>query len=158
MDIMEINDNTLEWDLIPVLLSKSLKLLYQKSASVLKPYGLSSAHAMFLVVLSKSDDGLTLTEISESLSVDKAQTTRMVSDLEKKEYAFKNKKHSFSRNYKILLTKEGKIAANDVKKTLSELSKKVFVTCVDQNDKDVFLKNITKIIRYIKSDDVPSYK
>lgn len=154
---MQTDKKITDWELVPVLLSKSLKLLNHTTSSVLRPYGLSSAHAMFLVVLSKNS-GLTLSELSEVLSIDKAHTTRIVRDLKKKQYIFTDKENASSRGYKVFLTEEGMEAACDIKDSLYHLGKNVFTACVDQNEKEDFLKTMYKIIAYMKSDDFPNCK
>ncbi|MEG1719453.1 MAG: MarR family transcriptional regulator [Clostridia bacterium] len=147
-----IEQDEIDWDLMPIVLSKSLKIMNQKATKALKPYGLSSAHAMFLVVLSKNN-GLTLRELSDILAVDKAQTTRIISDLKKKGYTCTDKENDCCRNYKIFLTEKGKKAAADITIALSVFRTNVMTPCIEGKEREIFLTTVSKIVNHIKTTD-----
>lgn len=71
------------FDVSVSLICKSIQKL--KNEKVL-PYGLKSSHVLFLVQLGKSENGLTAGELSASGHVDKAQISRVISELISKGY------------------------------------------------------------------------
>ena len=74
------------FDVSVSLICKSIQKI--KSEKVLQ-YGLKSSHVLFLVQLGRSEDGLTAGELSEVGHVDKAQISRVISELMNKGYVTK---------------------------------------------------------------------
>jgi DNA-binding MarR family transcriptional regulator len=94
-------------DIFPMSIGKINKQMQKRFGEELKPWDLSSAHAMYLIVLLENE-GLTLKELTESLGVDKANTTRVIADLKEKGYIYTDRTREGSRKYKVFLTDEGK--------------------------------------------------
>lgn len=94
-------------------------LIYNASKSLLrlktrgmKAYGLGSAHTFCLRTLQGSKNGMTRTQLAEACSVDKAQISRLVSELSEMGYLIEESKGAGYRK-KILLTERGReVAAN----------------------------------------------
>jgi DNA-binding MarR family transcriptional regulator len=84
---------------------------------LLKPYGLSSIHAMYLIILLHCDKGMTLRELCENLFVDKANTSRAITALEDLGYIEKNFSES-KLKYRICLTEQGTQIARTVDKDM----------------------------------------
>ena len=105
----------------PIWFAKIRKAVQKRQTELLKPYGLSSIHAMYLITLLHNDKGMTLRELCESLFVDKANTSRVITTLDALGYIRKDMISKSKLKYKIYLTRQGtevaNIVAKDMKKT-----------------------------------------
>lgn len=129
-------------DLIPNLISNFLKKIRKAQNEMLINYHLSSIHMMYLMVLYRNLDGLTLNNLNDLLNVDKANTTRVVKDLIKKGYLEKDEKGI--RKYKVKLTEEGIIVTKKVKKNSAYLQAKV-KDILNEEEQLFFIKILLKI-------------
>lgn len=91
-------------DMLPVYLDKIKKQIKKDIDIDLKKYSLSNMHGMHLMCLYKNSNGLTLNELTERIKIDKANTTRAITDLMLKGYVTKDNK---IRGYKVILTPKG---------------------------------------------------
>ncbi len=90
----------------------------------LAPIGLSTGTAPFIIAISKKE-GVNLKGLSESLMVDKAHSTRMVSKLIEDGLA---ENRAEGHAYSIYLTEEGRHKSQQVEEILNEAWAKVFST------------------------------
>lgn len=102
----------------PIWFAKIRKVMQKRHTELLKPYGLSSIHAMYLVALLHCKEGMTLREISDSLFVDKANTSRAIATLEELGYIEKPLSSLSKLKYKISLTEKGSQMASIVEKDI----------------------------------------
>jgi DNA-binding MarR family transcriptional regulator len=102
----------------PIWFAKIRKSIQKRQMELLRPYGLSSIHAMYLVTLLHCDNGMTLRELCENLFVDKANTSRAIAVLEELGYIEKKLTESKLKN-RICLTEQGtqiaRMVTEDVK-------------------------------------------
>lgn len=103
----------------PIWFAKIRKAIQRRQLEILKPYGLSSIHAMYLTMLLNNEDGMTLRELNERMFVDKANTSRAIATLEEKGYVERDENGSSKLKYRIKLTHEGakvaQVVADDMK-------------------------------------------
>ena len=84
-------------------------------------YGLDNAHTLCICVLGENADGLTKTELASRCSVDKAQISRVVTALQKKNYVSAPMgDRTYKRRY--MLTDEGKKVADDLNSLILEIN------------------------------------
>ena len=128
---------------IIICLSKIKKKLVKSQAKMLKPYGLSSRHAGYIMALSEGD-GMTMKALSDTLSVDPANTTRVISVLTEKGYVSNDSKKNGSRKYNVFLTEMGRQAAEKMKKDIVACSVEVMSPLSDE-EKKVFATLLFKM-------------
>ena len=98
----------------------------QKSISRIKhkkmdQYGLGSAHTLCMCLLAEYPDGLTKTELAGRCGVDKAQISRVVSDILEKKYAsIANPECNYRQRY--TLTDEGMTVAADMRQIILDIN------------------------------------
>lgn len=78
--------------------------------------------------------GLTLTEMSGLLEVDKANTTRVINDLEKKGYVYRDVEDHKTKKYKVRLTKDGEDIAIKIKRRILKQQDSIF-SCLTEEEK-----------------------
>ena len=95
-------------------------LIYNASKSLLRiktvgmeEYGLASTHTFCLRSLYGRDAGMTRTELAQACAVDKAQISRLISELSDMGYVLEASKGKGYRK-KIVLTEEGKRVAESI--------------------------------------------
>lgn len=121
----------------PIWFDKIRKAVQKRQVGLLKPYGLGSLHAMYLVMLWHNPKGLTMKELCENLYVDKANTSRAISTLEEKEYVYRDSSGTGVSKYRVLLSKEGKTLANEISKEMKNFHDRLFQTVTAEEQKVV---------------------
>lgn len=124
--------NEIEFEKNLIQMKDMIKTIRVLLSENLDEFDITTTHLAFLIHLLKSENGLSMAQLTSECLCDKAHTTRMIKELEKKELVFRNQKYEGERNYKICLTEKGKI-----------LTEKAF---------DVFKDNRNKLI-HLYSDD-----
>jgi DNA-binding MarR family transcriptional regulator len=67
---------------LPILMHTLHKKMTEAHEGILKDFDLTKKHVPFLMVISRSEDGLTQQEITEKLCLDKGHISRTLRDLE----------------------------------------------------------------------------
>jgi DNA-binding MarR family transcriptional regulator len=98
---------------LPLVLGKIMKKLHSFADPILEKYELSRIHVHYLVALSDCEKALSAKELSEKLSVDKANTSRAINEL--LERGFVEKETEDQKSYPLRLTEQGKQVAKDLK-------------------------------------------
>lgn len=123
-DLYVNEDKELELVLFPVFLNKILKKLQKVSDNILKQYNLSKFHYTYLLCLYKKTEGLKLTELTELSGFDRANTTRVVNDLEIKGLVERDKQSE--RKYNVKLTEKGLEITNTLYEKTLKLKDRLF--------------------------------
>ena len=116
---------------------------HKLAAEAMAKYGLNSAHAVYLNTLYDFSDGITAARLRELCRKNKADVSRMVSILDKKGLLQKKEVGKNGYRAKLLLTQEGKQAAEYVRSLaamvvrqagagLSDSDREVFYRCLEQ--------------------------
>lgn len=82
-------------------------VISKSSGNALSKNGISCSESLYLLLLKNHQEGLTMSELSALMKVDKSLTTRIIKNLLENEYILKDIKTINSRNYKIKLTSKG---------------------------------------------------
>lgn len=116
---------------------------HKLAAEEMEKYELNSPHAVYLTTLYKFEEGLTAAKLGELCCKNKADVSRMVSVLEKKGLV---RKEAVGGNYyraRLLLTEEGKQAAQQVQQRaavavelagsgMTDEEREVFYRCLER--------------------------
>ena len=116
---------------------------HKLAAEAMATYDLNSPHAVYLTTLYECPDGITAAKLGELCCKNKADVSRMIAILEKKGLV---KKEATGDNFyraKLVLTEEGKRAAEYVRDRaalaveiagsgMSDADREVFYRCLDQ--------------------------
>lgn len=131
------------FDRFSSLMNNISKGLLKLKLSVMRDYGLGSAHTACMRILYDNKDGLTQNEISKKSEVDKAQTSRVLSELlEKKYVAASETDKIYNKIYK--LTDEGLKIAEDINRHVVEICSFVSGDISDE-EMDSFYRTLEKI-------------
>lgn len=131
-----------------VIASGKIKKCVQKSVNdLLKPYAISSVHAPYLLLLLAKKQ-LIRKDFNECLNVDKANTTRVIKDLEHAQMITYDKN---IRNGYIYLTDQGMKVAILIDKWMND-KKQAFLENVQADDLQVFIDVLQDIIHALEGE------
>ncbi len=98
---------------------KSIQKLKSKHMAL---YGLTSAHTMCLRHLNASPEGLTRTRLAKLCDIDKAQISRIVSELCSKGYITEPDSENINYRKRLKLTPLGKDTAEQINRIVAEIN------------------------------------
>lgn len=107
-------------------------------------YGLNSPHAVYLNTLYEYNEGITAAKLGELCCKNKADVSRMVSILEKKGLVKKESVGGSLYRAKLLLTQEGRNAAQQVRKQAALVVELAGTGMTDQ-EREIFYRCLEKI-------------
>lgn len=108
-----------------------------------KGFDLSKLECLYLVHLFNKD-GVSLIELTNAVCLDKANTTRVICDLEKRGLVIRKENEKDNRKYKIFLTEKAEPYRESLVSITNELNKKVFKG-VTKCERKSFFKVMQKI-------------
>ncbi len=100
------------------LIYSASKSLHRLKTRGMESYGLGSTHTFCLRTLQGCEDGLTRTQLAAACSVDKAQISRLISELTAMGYVWEASKGAGYRK-KILLTEKGRQVAEGIERKVA---------------------------------------
>lgn len=103
----------------PILIDRIGMILRNGMYDVVKPHGLTGAHAVYLLAL-KNRDGQTLVELSKYLGLDPSNTNRVIKTLKATGFVIDDRKTANSKKYSVYLTETGKTLASELVKSNCE--------------------------------------
>ena len=110
---------------LPAFFDRMSVQMRKNMTEFVKDYGLTSAHAIYLIAL-RLQDGQTLVSLSRFLDLDTANTNRVIKILREKQLIYDDRKSESSKKYSIYLTEEGRDLADRVMNGVTELNNKYF--------------------------------
>ncbi len=113
-------------------------------------YGLNSPHAVYLNTLYEYNEGITAAKLGELCCKNKADVSRMVSILEKKGLVKKESVGGSLYRAKLLLTQEGRNAAQQVRKQAALVVELAGTGMTDQ-EREIFYRCLEKITGNLKT-------
>ena len=127
------------------------------AAEELAKYGLKSPHATYLTTMYKYPEGITVPQLCEVCGKDKSDASRMLAILEEKGLVEKHVVDGSLYRGLLVLTEEGKLAAEQV---CQRASRAVEVAGKDLTDKtrEIFyqaLESITANLRELSKEGIP---
>ena len=102
------------FELFDISVSVICKSIQKIKSEVMQSYGLKSSHVLFMVQLGKREDGLTASELSKAGHMDKAQISRVVSELTDKGFIIRSAGSGKKYKNRFTLTDSGKSIARDL--------------------------------------------
>ena len=103
------------------MISAAFKSMQKLKNKYMVAYGLSSAHTMCLRHLSASPDGLTRTKLAKLCDIDKAQVSRIVSELCSKGYITEPDSENINYRKRLKLTSLGKDTAEEINNAVNDI-------------------------------------
>ncbi len=110
---------------LPAFFDRMSVLMRKNMTQIVEPYGLTSAHAIYLIAL-KLQDGQTLVSLSRFLDLDTANTNRVIKVLREKDFVYDDRKTENSKKYSIYLTESGQSLATEIMDGITELNNSYF--------------------------------
>ena len=123
----------------------------------LAAYGLKSPHAIYLTVIWKHQEGITIPQLCEECGKDKSDASRMVSILEKKGFVTKQEVNGSRYRGLLVLTEEGKAVAGRVSALASRAVEAASQDLTDEMRDNLYnaLDSITANLRKISREGIP---
>lgn len=110
----------------------------------LRQLNISTTHIGVIMLLSKKEEGYSMTELSKMTCVDNALMTRNIKELEKIEYIYRNRESDLQRKYHICLTQKGKEISYKLKEIMHKKQEE-FLNCFEKEEQEV-LERAYKIL------------
>ena len=132
------------FELFDVSMSLICKSIQKIKSEIMQSYGLKSSHVLFMVQLGEQEDGLTASELSRAGHMDKAQISRVVSELTDKGYITKCSGTGQKYRNKFKLTETGRRIAKDLD-LLIEKAFEYVSGSIPKADLDVFYRTLFTI-------------
>jgi DNA-binding MarR family transcriptional regulator len=120
------------------------KMIHQSLDDQIKDLNISRLHAPYIKLLSVFKTGLTQKELTSKLGVDKANTSRAINDLVKKNYVKKDFQENLEINYKLVLTEKGLALSNTLMKTVEDKYVELF-SVLELEELETFRRIVKKI-------------
>ncbi len=117
---------------LPAFFDRMSLQMRKNMTSIVEPYGLTHAHAIYLTAL-RLQDGQTMVGLSHFLDMDTANTNRVIKVLREKELVCDDRKSESNKKYRIFLTDSGKELADKVMKGVSDLNESYFANIPREN-------------------------
>lgn len=117
---------------LPAFFDRMSLQMRKNMTSIVEPYGLTHAHAIYLIAL-RLQDGQTMVGLSHFLDMDTANTNRVIKILREKELVYDDRKSESNKKYRIFLTDSGKELADKVMKGVSDLNESYFANIPREN-------------------------
>lgn len=131
-----------EWKMfLPSYVHAISRDITQRSAEILKKYGLKACYLPYLVTLFQKGSA-TMKELTEQTGTDKSNTTRMISELREKGIVADDRRSRNSKKYNVFLTEKGKELALE--------SKHEFESSIDSLFSDLSPEELNTLIEIMK--------
>ena len=120
------NEEDIYWNsFLPAFFDRMSVQMRKNMTDVVSDYGLTSAHAIYLIAL-KLQDGQTLVGLSRFLDLDTANTNRVIKVLREKGFIYDDRKTESSKKYSIFLTEKGQNLATMIMDSITDLNNSYF--------------------------------
>jgi len=130
--------NDIETEKLLIYLRTSINKIQQVFNEELKLYGVKSSYIIYLMLLRRTEMGLTMTELSKMSYVDKSLTTRVIKELEEKEYIYRDTENITSRKYNIRLTEKGRKLANSIYAIMEKNRNQILKKFTEEEQNKIF--------------------
>ena len=127
-----------------LLISEIDRCWHKLAAEEMANYDLNSPHAVYLTTLYSFEEGITAAKLGELCCKNKADVSRMVAILEKKGLVRKEAVGGNLYRARLLLTEEGKLAAEHVQQRAS-VAVELAGSGMTEEERDVFYRCLERI-------------
>ncbi|MBQ5483569.1 MAG: hypothetical protein IIT75_04370, partial [Candidatus Methanomethylophilus sp.] len=110
---------------LPAFMDRMSLQMRKNMTAIVEPYGLSHAHAIYLLALNLQD-GQTMVGLSRFLDLDTANTNRVIKTLREKGFVYDDRKSESNKKFRIFLSDSGKALADLVMTKITELNNSYF--------------------------------
>ena len=110
---------------LPAFFDRMSLLMRKNMTSIVKPYGLTAAHAVYLIALNLQD-GQTLVSLSRFLDLDTANTNRVIKVLREKGFVYDDRKTENAKKYSIFLSETGRELSDKIMYEVDRLNNSYF--------------------------------
>ena len=110
---------------LPAFMDRMSLQMRKNMTAIVEPYGLSHAHAIYLIALNLQD-GQTMVGLSRFLDLDTANTNRVIKTLREKGFVYDDRKSESNKKFRIFLSDSGKALADLVMTKITELNNSYF--------------------------------
>ena len=104
------------------LIYAALKSMQKIKHKGMLPYGLSSTHTICMRRLYESPNGITRAQLAKLCMIDKAQISRIVTELEEKGYLSESGESKANYRAKLILTEEGIKTAAEINEIVLKIN------------------------------------
>ena len=133
------------FELFDVSVSLICECIQKIKSEMMLPYGLKSSHVLFLVQLGKNQDGLTAAELSEAGHVDKAQISRVITELTQKGYVIRQSLyHGQKYKNKLTLTEAGRHVTQEINRIIDSVLNNISGS-IPVSDLEIFYRTLFTI-------------
>ena len=132
------------FELFDISMSLICKSIQKIKSEIMQSYGLKSSHVLFMVQLGEREEGLTAAELSKAGHMDKAQISRVVSELTDKGFITKCTGGGQKYKNKLTLTEAGKSIACDLNRLIANALEYVSGS-IPKADLEVFYRTLFTI-------------
>lgn len=122
------------------------KMMHKKFQTCLEENSVDSCEFICLLLLNREQKGLSMVELTKISKVDKSMTTKIVKKLEEKEYIYRDRHTTNTRNYKICLTSLGVKKANQIENMLLE-ERKMFQNKFTKEEQKMLITCCNSILK-----------
>ena len=138
-------------------ISEISRYWHKLAAEELDKYGLKGPHAIYLTTMIKYPEGITVPDLCEACSKDKSDASRMLSILEQKGLVRKEAVGGSHYRGKVLLTDEGRRAAEHVCSRASRAVEAAGKDLTDEERENLYkaLESITENLRILCKACIP---
>ena len=117
---------------LPAFFDRMSLQMRKNMTSIVEPYGLTHAHAIYLIAL-KLQDGQTMVGLSHFLDMDTANTNRVIKVLRENGFVYDDRKTESNKKFHIFLSDSGRELAEKVMNGVSELNESYFADIPREN-------------------------
>ena len=117
---------------LPAFFDRMSLQMRKNMSSIVEPYGLTHAHAIYLIAL-ELQDGQTMVGLSRFLDLDTANTNRVIKVLREKGLVYDDRKSESTKKFRIYLTDEGRRLAEEIMTKVTELNESYFADIPREN-------------------------
>lgn len=123
----------------------------------LKPFGLKGRASVYMIALYKSEEGLTCANLSEMCQRDKAEVSRVISEMETKGLVVRDQGNGTGYRAKIRLTQEGRKATYELRERIKLAVEKGGAGLSDEEREHFYyaLQVIAKNLQEITKEGLP---
>ncbi len=133
------------------MLSTASKSIFRLKSKCMSKYGLSSTHTLCLRSLYENAEGMTKSEIADFCDIDKAQITRIMSELVENNYV-RSDMSGRTYNRKFFLTEQGLRITEEINATVEAVVKYVNAD-IPKEDIEHFYSVFETINKKLKSSE-----
>ena len=131
------------------LIYAALKSMQKIKHKGMLPYGLSSTHTICIRRLYENQSGVTRAQLAKLCMIDKAQISRIVTELEEKGYLSESGESKANYRAKLILTEEGIKTAAEINEIVLKINKFVSGEIPEENI-NIFYDTLQQICDNLK--------